>query len=348
MKKRIPLKKMLILTLALICIGSLSMQSAFAQEAAGDSAMPGPADPITLRISTAANANETHVLALDLFKKQVESTTNNITVEIYHSASLFAQDANIPAMMRGNLEMALTNASWLSGYMPSLSMFNAAYLFRDYDHMNAVLNGEIGEELFDQIAETLGVRPLGAFFIGSRTINLVDDKEITCRADLEGIPLRVPNSASWIFMCEALGADPVPMSLSEVYLALQTGVVKGQDNPLPATMANAFGEVTKSITMTNHIVDQVWLAISESIWQSFDADTQATIQAACDSAGEYCDETNLNQIENLKQQFIDMGLSVYTPDVKEFKNEVIQYYLDDPEMSGTWDMELYDKIQAIE
>ncbi|HWR22722.1 MAG TPA: DctP family TRAP transporter solute-binding subunit [Feifaniaceae bacterium] len=303
--------------------------------------------PITLKISTAAADSETHVQALYQFKKQVEENADWITVEVYPSATLFAQDANIDAMMRGNLEMCLTSSSWLAEYVPSLNMFAAPYLFKDYEHMSAVLNGEIGKELFESVANEIGVRVIGVFYIGSRTINLTEDKEVTGRADLKGVQLRVPNSASWIYMCTALGADPIPMALSETYLGLQTGAVDGQDNPLPATMSNGFGEVTKSITMTNHIVDQVWLAISEEVWAKMDDQSREVVSAAAQAAREFCDTSNLEKIETLIPEFEAMGVTVYRPDVSAFRQEVMDYQWADTEQSGEWDADLFNKIQEL-
>lgn len=325
----------------------VQQEPATSNEPVNEPTIPGPEKPITLKISTASNAAENHTLALEEFKKQIEETTQNITVEIHHSSSLFAQDANVPAMLRGNLEMSLVGASYLGEQLPYLNMFKAAYVFRDYDHMSKVLNGEIGKEVFEDTANQIGIRPLAALYIGSRCINLVEDKEITCKDDLKGVSLRVANAESWIQMCKALGANPVPMALNETYLSLQTGGVDGQDNPLPATMAQGFGEVTKSITMTNHIVDTTWLCITEEIWQSFDAETQAAVMAAAEAAREFCDNANLEQIDDLKQQFRDMGLSVYEPDLSDYAVEVFQYYIDNPELSGTWDLDLYDRICEV-
>ncbi len=303
--------------------------------------------PVTLRVSTAAAETETHVLALNKFKEEVEANADWITVEIYPSVTLFAQDANLEAIMRGNLEMCLTSSSWLAEYVPSLKMIAAPYLFKDYEHMSAVLNGEIGQELFEQIANGIGIRILSVFYTGSRTVNLREDKEITSREDLAGIQLRVPNSDAWIYMGKALGVNPVPMALSETYLALQTGTIDGQDNPLPATMKNGFGEVTKSITMTNHIIDQVWLAIAEEVWASLDDAGRQIVTDAADAAREFCDTTNLEQIETLIAEFEAMGLKVYRPDESAFRQEVMDYQWADIARSGEWDKDLYEKIQSL-
>mgnify|MGYP002642143203 CR=1 FL=1 len=247
-------------------------------------------------------------------------------------------------MLKGNLEMCFTDASWLAEYMPSLTMFTTPYLYKDYNHMAKVLSGEIGTNLFDSIATEIGVRPLGAYYLGSRTINLRKDKEITSRKDMEGIQLRVPNSATWIYMGKALGANPVAMGFGDTYLALQTGAVDGQDNPLGGTLNAKFTEVTESVTLTNHSIGTVWLAIAEQVWQEMDSDLQDKVMEAVSESKDWCDEYNLDSESKLAQEFRDLGLKVYEPDMTNYKNEVFGYYLDDVNMSGEWDMDLYNDI----
>ena len=137
-------------------------------------------------------------------------------------------------------------------------MFTAGYLFNSYDHMTATLNGEVGQEVFQKISDEQGLLPLGAWYLGSREISLSEDRAIKTPEDLNGVNLRMPNSEAWLFLGEALGANPTPMSFSELYLALQTGAVDGQDNPLGSVESAKFYEVQKSITLTHHLVDSVW------------------------------------------------------------------------------------------
>jgi tripartite ATP-independent transporter DctP family solute receptor len=301
----------------------------------------------TLKISTAAGATETHTRALGKFKEVLEASTDRAKVEIYDSATLFKQDANITAMIKGNLEMCYTDATWLAEFMPSLTMFTVPYLYKDYDHMNKVLNGDIGKEIFNKIAGEIGVRPLGAYYLGSRTINLREDKQVTKRSDLAGVQLRVANSESWLYMGRALGANPVAIGFNDTYLALQTGTVDGQENPLPGTMNAKFGEVTKSITLSNHVVGTIWLAIAENLWKNMDDEMKDRIMQAVKVSIDFCNTTNVQYEKDLVKEFRDKGLKVYAPDMSAYKEEVFGYYLNDKKMSGSWDMDLYKKIQSV-
>jgi TRAP-type C4-dicarboxylate transport system substrate-binding protein len=94
----------------------------------------------------------------------------------------------------------------------------------------------------------------------------------------------MPGSESWQFLGKALGANPVPMAFGEVYTALQTGAVDGQDNPLPTVQKSKFYEVTKQIVLTNHLVDLNYVTISQKVWNKLTADQQATVQKAADAA----------------------------------------------------------------
>lgn len=332
--------------LIVMLVGALFLPMAFGS-GAQETTTPDEAKNFILKVSTAANANQTHTMALHKFKEVLEASTDRITVEIYDSSTLFKQDANITAMIKGNLEMCYTDASWLVEFMPSLSMFAAAYLYKDYDHMTTVLNGSIGDDLFNKIAEEIGVRPLGAYYLGSRAINLRTDKEVKSRNDLKGVQLRMPNSEAWLYMGRALGATPVAMGFNDTYLALQTGAVDGQENPLPGTMDGKFQEVTKSITVTNHVVGTVWLAIAESVWQELGTDLQSKVMDAVEVSRAWNDEQYLRYESELVQEFRDLGLKVYTPDMTNYKNEVFGVYLADPKMSGEWNMALYEKIMSV-
>ena len=103
-------------------------------------------------------------------------------------------------------------------------------------------------------------------YLGRRQINLRTDKEMKTPADLAGIKLRMPPSDAWQFLGKALGANPVPVPFPELYTALQTGAVDGQDNPLPTVMDAKYYEVTKQIVLTSHLVDLNYLTVSKKVW----------------------------------------------------------------------------------
>lgn len=302
--------------------------------------------PVELVYTMTAVPTDAHAGAMRVFKETVEKASGGqIKVLTYDSASLFKQEQEVSAVKSGQADMTATSASWLTDGSPWVSMFTAGYIFKTYDHMTGVLNGPVGQEVFDRIAKEQGIRPLGAQYLGTRQLNLVEDREIKTPADLKGVNLRMPNSDSWIFLGKALGANPTPISYSELYMALQTKTVDGQDNPLPSTKNAKFYEVTKSITITNHLVDSVWPAINEAKWQSLTEQQKAWVMEGVKAGIEYCDTTNLKAEAELVDYFKSAGMKIYYADLDAFSEHVLAQYLASP-YAKSWDKAMFEKVQA--
>lgn len=324
---------------------SSTSQKAEGEESADASGDMG--DPVTLTVTLTAVSTDTHAQAMQKFKEYVEDKSGgNITVEVYTDAQLFSQEEELAAVVMGDADMTLTSASWLTTGSPWISMFTAGYLFNSYDHMTAALNGEVGQEVFQKISDEQGLFPLGAWYLGSREISLSQDKAVTTPDDLKGINLRMPNTEAWLFLGEALGANPTPMSFSELYLALQTGSVDGQDNPLGTVESAKFYEVQDSITLTHHLIDSVWPAINNGKWESLTDAQKKIVLEGIEAGRDYCDTTNLQKESELIEFFKEQGLSIYDADIPAFQEHVLNYYLDN-DISNDWDMEMYDKVAAI-
>lgn len=325
------MKKILALVLALML--SLSLVGAVAEK--------------NITVTLTAVSTDTHAKAMMEFEKYVEEASNGeIQVEVHTDAVLFTQEEEVVAVAGNDAQMSLISASWLTAGSPWVGMFAAGYTFKSYDHMTKVLNGEIGKAAFAKIAEEQNVLPLGAWYLGSRQISLSEDKHIKTPADLNGINLRMPNSDAWLLLGKAIGANPTPISFSELYLSLQTGVVDGQDNPLPTVESAKFYEVQKSITITNHLVDSVWPAINVDFWNELTAEEQEIIMGGVEAGRKFCDETNLGREAELVEFFKEQGLSVYEADLNAFAEHVQAYYLAD-ESSAAWDQDLLAQINAM-
>ncbi|NBK24460.1 MAG: C4-dicarboxylate ABC transporter substrate-binding protein, partial [Spirochaetia bacterium] len=147
--------------------------------------------PVELVYTMTAVPTDAHAGAMRVFKETVEKVSGGqIKVLTYDSASLFKQEQEVSAVKSGQADMTATAASWLTDGSPWVSMFTAGYIFKSYDHMTGVLNGPVGQEVFDRIAKEQGIRPLGAQYLGTRQLNLVEDREIKTPADLKGVNLR--------------------------------------------------------------------------------------------------------------------------------------------------------------
>ncbi len=332
------MRKLTVLLVLALMVSSLAFAAGATEQVAGK--------PVELVFSITAVPTDAHAGAMKVFKETVERVSaGNIKVLTYDSASLFKQEQEVSAVKSGQADITLTSASWLTDGSPWVSMFTAGYIFKSYDHMTSVLNGPVGKEVFERIAKEQGIRPLGAEYLGTRQLNLVEDRHIKTPADLRGVNLRMPNSEAWLFLGRALGANPTPISFSELYMALQTKTVDGQDNPLPSTKNAKFFEVTKSITLTNHLVDSVWPTINEAKWQSLTAQQKAWVMEGIAAGIKYCDETNLKAEAELVAFFREAGLKVYEADVDAFSTHVLDQYLKS-NFAKTWDLAMFDKVQA--
>lgn len=305
------------------------------------------AQDVTLQFSSVSVPDDAHTKGMQVFADEVAALSNGtMKVEVFPSGQLFTQDGEQAAIRRGNVDMIYSGPNWLAEFVPYMSMFAAPYMFKNYEHMSSTFNGEIGKKIFDDIAAKTGMRPLGAFYLGTREVNLRDiGHEVMTPADMKGIKLRMPNSPTWLFMGETLGANPTPLAFSEVYLALQTGTIDGQDNPLPTDKNAKFYEVTKYIVLTDHFINPIFPTINEKKWQSLSADQQAIIMQALATAQKFVDELNLEQENELLDFFEEQGMTIITPDKQAFIDFSQEMLLNNKEMTASWDMDLFQQIQ---
>ena len=354
MKKILSLLLVLVMVLSLCACGNSSQPAATEAPAAEAPAAEAPAEdtgddlgePVNLIVSLTAAENADYSEGIRAAKEYIETTSNgNITLEVYYNAALFTQEEELTATAMGDCDITVTGPSWVAGNSPWANCLSG-FLFKNYEHMDAVLNGEIGKAAFAKIGEEQNVLPLGAWYLGSRQISLSEDKEIKTPEDLNGINLRMPNSDAWLLLGKAIGANPTPISFSELYLSLQTGVVDGQDNPLPTVESAKFYEVQKSITITNHLVDSVWPAINVDFWNELTAEEQEIIMGGIEAGRKFCDETNLGREAELVEFFKSQGVAVYEADLNAFAEHVQAYYLNDPS-SADWDKDLLAQVNAM-
>ena len=307
---------------------------------------PAAADAMKLRISTPAVESDWHAQMLTVFKDELEaSAPGAFEVEIHLNATLFKQGTEPVAMQRGNLEMAMISAQDISKQIPEWSIFTAGYLIRDPAHQQAVFRGDIGEEMFAMVEDQMNIKILDVAYLGTRQLNLRTDQEVNTPADLAGVNLRMPGSDAWQFLGRALGANPTPMAFTEVYTALQTGAIDGQDNPLPTVQAAKFYEVTKQIILTSHLVDGVFLSMSGMTWNELSGEQQDKVIAAAQAATAFNNEGRVGDEATLVAFFEEQGLSVYTPDVDAFRSQVQAMYLES-EFSETWPEGMVERVNA--
>jgi tripartite ATP-independent transporter DctP family solute receptor len=301
---------------------------------------------VPMRISTPAVPDDWHAKMWTVFKDALDaSSPNQFDTQINLNASLFKQGTEPAAMARGNLELSAISAFDMAKLVPEFSIFTAGYVVRDPAHQQKVFNGPIGEGLFKTVSEKMDVTILATAYLGTRQVNLREVRNVRTPADLKGVKLRMPGTKEWLFLGEALGATATPLAFGEVYLGLKTGTIDGQDNPLPTVRAAKFYEVTKQLVLTNHLVDSIFIAISNKTWNALTPAQRQNVRAAAQAAAQYNNENRIREEGQIVDFFRQQGLQVTTPDVDAFRKAVQETYAKS-DYAQVWPAGLLDRINA--
>ena len=175
---------------------------------------------------------------------------DDFDLEPYWSNTLFKQGTELVALQRDNLELCNLAPADISKQIPAWSLMTSAYLFRDYDHLKKTFTSDVGQDFIKMARDQLGIEVIRPVYFGARQVNLKPAKKINTPADMAGIKLRMPPGEFWQFLGESIGANPTPVAYAELYTALQTGTVDGQDNPLVSARTMKFYEVTSQFVLT--------------------------------------------------------------------------------------------------
>jgi TRAP-type transport system periplasmic protein len=287
----------------------------------------GAQDKILLRFSTAAPPPDFLTKSLERFKDEVDKAApNQFEVRVHAGSSLFRQGTEVPAIQRGNLELSTMTTFEVAQQIAEWGFFNRAFLFRDWDHATKVMNGPIGERCRKEVADKMGIVILAPTYLGTRQVNLRTKREVKGPADLKGVKLRMAGGPEWLLLGEALGATPTPMAMPEVYLALKTGSIDGQENPLTIMNAAKYYEVTEQVVLTSHLVQPVFFALRKETWDTLSPDRKQVIQAAANAATAQNNEQRLADEKQVADRLKTQGLSVTAVDMKPFHDNADKVY----------------------
>jgi tripartite ATP-independent transporter DctP family solute receptor len=311
------------------------------------------AQTYTLRFNTVASPADDQVMAMQKFAEVVGTlSAGKIQVQVFHSGQLGDQKTALLGVMKGSLEMACdASPSWftdLASY-PEIGALEAAYLYRDIDHMYRVTLGPVGQSYWEELAKRSNLRVLDVWYLGTRELTLTARAGIVkTPADLKGIKLRMPNTETWLDVGRALGANPTPLGFGEVYMGLKTGTIDGQDNPIPTSYNEKFLEVTKYVVLTDHVIGYVTPVINEKLWQSMPDTYRAFITQAMRVARFWMDERVLEaETTLLGKAAAEWGTVVVIPDKQAFMDNAAKFY-SDPKFDKKYGPGTLAKIRAIQ
>jgi len=291
---------------------------------------------LILRFSTAAPPADFLAKSLEAFKADVEKANVGIKVDTYPGSKLFRQGTEVPAIQRGNLEMSTMTTFEVSQQIPRFGFLNRAYLFKDYDHMMKVLAGGVGKALDVAVAKDMGIEILSVAYLGTRQVNLRKARAVKAPEDLKGVKMRMPASPEWLLLGRTLNVEPTPMAMPEVYVALQTGAIDGQENPLTIMNAAKFFEVTEQVVLTAHLVQPVFFAIGKPFWDKLSDAQKKVLKEAAVKAADQNNKGRLGDEKRVADLLKTKGLKVDAVDLAPFRANADKIYASS-DLAKKWD-----------
>lgn len=233
-----------------------------------------------MRISVSTAQNSHQGVAIDTMAKEVEKRTNGrYKIKTFYSGALGAEREAVEAVQLGTQELTWTSTGPIPNFVPETKIFDIPFLFRDYAHARAVLDGPIGQDMLKKF-DSKGIKALAWGENGFR--HMTNNKRpIVAPADMKGLKMRTMENPVHVQAYKGFGIIPTPMAFTEVFTALQQGTVDGQENPLSVIVANKFDQVQKHLTLTGHVYSPgVFLMNKEAFDKLSAADKQAFLDAA--------------------------------------------------------------------
>jgi tripartite ATP-independent transporter DctP family solute receptor len=274
-------------------------------------------------------------------KKVSEATQGRVQIQAYPNSQLGSSKDMIEAVGLGTQEIVTEGAANFGQFVPSISVIESPYVWRDAAHLAKVMAGPIGDDLNKQLIEKRGMRILGTTYYGVRQLTTTN-KAVRTVADMTDFKLRVPETEVVLAMARAWGAKPTPMTFGELYLGLRQNVVDGQENPLPTIESGKFFEVQKYLVLTSHILTPRLVVINEKSWQAIPASDRQIISSALAEAIAWNNQETLNAEQVLADKFKKAGMEVIQPDVESFRKPVLETL---PKMfEAKWGKGLFERI----
>jgi tripartite ATP-independent transporter DctP family solute receptor len=275
-----------------------------------------------LRFADTLAASDTHNEAArrmaDIVK---EKSGGKLTISVHPAGELGNDNAILEGVRLGTIDIALTGNPFFTAFAPRLNAMDLPYLFRDADHAHKVMDGPVGQDLLKDL-EKNRMKGLAFWEIGFRHVT-TSNRSVRAPDDLKGVKIRTTPNPAHVEAFRLLGANPVPMPFTELYLALQTGTVDGQENPITNIYANRMYEVQKHLSLTGHAYTASIVAMNLAKFNALPQDQQKLLLEAAHEAALFQRGLNAKREGEDLQKIRAAGLEVIEDvDVAAFRKAV--------------------------
>lgn len=297
---------------ALLSLVLLVVATSFVFAAGDTEASAAKPKKQTIIFSSVFNTGQPQVQAQQKFKELFEERSEGrYEVRVITGSAMGGAREHLEAMQEGAIHLVASGPEGTSMYNPTYDVENIPFLFEDWDHLFAYLDGKGGEIVNQKILETLEVRNLGYIVRGAR--QLTADRPVYSRDDLQGLRMRLSETETLLRIWGKVGASPLPVAINELYTALQTKMVRAQENPVETIYGMKFYEVQDYMMETNHILSISYFQASERWFSKLSKADQDLIMECMEEAIAFGNAAALQAIDQLQDEIVAKGWMTVIP-----------------------------------
>ena len=285
-----------------------------------------------------------HTEALWAASEIRKRTNGRFDITVFPASQLGNENQLNEALGFGAIDIIYVGINFVAATYPPLGISGAPFMLRDLDHWKAYRDSKLFSELVQGYDEKTRHKITALTYYGQRHVTA--NRRISKPEDMQGMKLRVPPAPLFLMFTKSVGADATPIAFSDVYTALQQGLVDGQENPLPTIMAKKFYEVQSHIVLTGHITESMVTVIGSHVWNKLTPDDQKVFAETLKEAASKATESIEASERILAGEFRKLGVTVVEPDREAFRKAAIPLH-NDASVGAGWTRVQYDELQAL-
>lgn len=279
------------------------------------------AQPAEFTLKWSNNMQLSHpvnIRAKELIENIRRDTNGRVELQVFPNSQMGSDPDVLSQIRAGGIDCVLMSGLIFSTLVPAASINGVGFAFKDYSQVWAAMDGELGAHIRGALAKVKLFAMDKMWDSGFRQVT-TSSSPINTPADLKGLKIRVPGAPIWTTLFKALGAAPTPVNYTELYSALQTKAVEGQENPLAIVQSTRFYEVQKYVALTNHMWDGWWFVFNARSWAKIPKDLQEIIARNINAMAQTQREDMLKLDASLEEELKSKGMIFNTPDTDPFR-----------------------------
>ncbi|QFU01829.1 2,3-diketo-L-gulonate-binding periplasmic protein YiaO precursor [Halomonas sp. THAF5a] len=315
---------------------TLALSVSLAMAAGAQAANFDDMNPVTLRLAHVVNEQDGFHIAAEKFEELVEARTEGkVDIELYPNATLGDERTLLEAMQIGAVDMGVITNGPVANFVEEMAVFELPFLFPSPEAAYAVLDGPIGQELLDKLAD-VNLKGLAYAERGFRNLTN-SERPVTAPEDLDGLRIRVMENPVYVDTFRELGANAIPMAWTEALTAMQQGTIDGQENPINVIHSFKLNETQDHMTLSRHTYAPAIFVMGMPAWGQLPEAAQAVIDEAAQEAAEHERRVNAEMAAEQLAALREAGMQIVeAPDLAAFQEAVAPVYAQYGEQFGDY------------